>query len=60
MNNQTTVTTGAIAGALALLTIWLASYFLPELMETVPTGGEAALTILFTAVIQYFTPAKEE
>ena len=55
MSNQTTVTTGAIAGAIALLVIWLSSYFAPGLMGTMPTGGEAAITVILTAVIQYFT-----
>lgn len=35
------------AAALATVTMWLLGFFSPELMDTAPTGLEAAITALF-------------
>ena len=58
--NRTTVGTMSVGGALALLIIWIGSYYMPDLFKTLPTGGEAAIALLITAGFSYFTTAKAD
>jgi hypothetical protein len=45
---RTNVQVVGAAAALATVTMWLLGYFAPELMDTAPTGLEAAATALFS------------
>lgn len=56
MGNKTTVKDMSIGAAIAMLLVWLASYFWPDLMETLPTGGEAAIALLVTGLFSYIKP----
>ena len=42
-----------IGGATATILIWIWGYYEPELIATLPTGGEAALATIFTAIFQF-------
>lgn len=53
MNNQTTVTDLSIGGALALLLLWVLGYFSPSFVSQLPTGGEAAIALVITAIFSY-------
>jgi hypothetical protein len=53
MRNQTTVTDVSLGGAVALLVLWVLGYFQPEFVETLPTGGEAAIALVITALFSY-------
>lgn len=59
MGRKTTVTVVAFGGALATLALWLLGYYNPDLMATLPTGGEAALGTVFTAIFSYIIPEKK-
>lgn len=54
MGNQTTVRDVSIGGALAMLLIWLLSYYCPDLAASLPAGGEAAIALLITSGFAYF------
>lgn len=59
MGNMTTVKDVSIGGALAVITLWLVGFFCPELVASLPAGGEAAISLLFTSLFAYFKePAK--
>lgn len=58
MGNQTTVTVAGVGGAMAVIAIWLIGFYRPGLIESLPTGGEAALAVLFTAIFAYFKRSK--
>lgn len=53
MSNKTTVTDMSIGGALALILLWVLSYFAPEFTASLPTGGEAAIALVITAAFSY-------
>lgn len=56
MNNETNVTTGVFAGAVAAIMWWV----LREWAQVdAPAEVIAASVVVFTAVIQYFAPKKE-
>ncbi len=57
MGNNTTVTTTAIGGAVATLIIFIIGAAAPDVLPDV-AGLEAALAVIATALINYFTPAK--
>lgn len=54
MGNKTTVTTLGIGGAITALLFWVLGYFSPDFMMSQPAGAEAALTVIFTAIISFF------
>ena len=56
MGNSPTVTDMSLGGAIALLVLWVLAYFLPDFTATLPTGGEAAIALVITAVFSYFKP----
>ena len=53
MGNKTTVTDMGIGGAIAILIVWLMSYFAPGLASTLPAGGEAAIALLVAGIFSY-------
>lgn len=53
--SQRKATATAAAGAAATVVIWLLSYFAPGLMETAPTGIEAAFTTLIASAAALLT-----
>lgn len=53
MGNQTTVRDVSIGGALAMLLIWLLSYYCPDLAASLPAGGEAAIALLISSAFAY-------
>lgn len=53
MGNMTTVKDVSIGGALAMLFLWLLSYYCPDLAASLPAGGEAAIGLLITSVFAY-------
>lgn len=59
MGNKTTVTDMSIGGAMALLILWVLGFFAPEFAAALPTGGEAAIALVFTALFSYFVEASE-
>ena len=54
MGNETTVKDLTIGGALATLVIWLVGFYQPELMASLPIGGEAAIAVLFSGIFSWF------
>jgi hypothetical protein len=54
MSNQTTVRDVSIGGALAMLVIWLLSYYCPDLAASLPAGGEAGIALLISSTFAYF------
>ena len=54
MGNQTTVRDVSIGGALAMLAVWLLSYYCPELAASLPAGGEAGIALLISSTFAYF------
>jgi len=58
MNNKTTVTDLSLGGALACLLLWVLGYFQPEFTAQLPTGGEAAIALIFTGLFSYIKEAK--
>lgn len=54
MGNMTTVKDVSIGGALAMLFLWLLSYYCPDLAASLPAGGEAAIGLLITTAFAYF------
>lgn len=59
MNNKTTVKDMSLGGALALLFLWTLGYFAPDFTSTLPTGGEAAIALVISAIFSYWKEAKE-
>lgn len=53
MTNQTTVRDVSIGGSIAMLSIWLLSYYCPDLAASLPAGGEAAIALLITSGFAY-------
>ena len=53
MGNNTSVTTVGIAGGITVVVFWLLGYFAPEFMESAPTGAEAAVTAIVSALVGY-------
>jgi hypothetical protein len=53
MGNQTTVRDMSIGGALAMLVIWLLSYYCPDLAASLPAGGEAGIALLISSAFAY-------
>lgn len=52
---ETNVTTVGLGGAGATILIWLLGYYEPDLIATLPTGGEAAIAVLLTCLFAYFS-----
>lgn len=53
MGNQTTVRDVSVGGSLAMLCVWLLSYYCPDLAASLPAGGEAAIGLLITTAFAY-------
>lgn len=58
MGNMTTVKDVSIGGALAMLFLWLLSYYCPDLAASLPAGGEAAIGLLITTSFAYLKEPK--
>lgn len=54
MGNQTSVRDVSIGGALAMLTVWLLSFYCPDLAASLPPGGEAAIALVITTSFSYY------
>ena len=58
-SNETTVTVGAVAGAVVTIFLWvLNTYLLPEGSQAATAEMGAAATVLVTAIIQRLVPAE--
>lgn len=51
MKGKTNVQVVGLSTGLATVAIWLLGYFNPELMDTAPTGLEAAITGIFSVLV---------
>ncbi len=58
MSNQTTVSDVSIGGAVAMLVLWLLAYVHPDLVSSLPTGGEAGIALLISAGFGYLKEPK--
>lgn len=56
--NETTVTDLSIGGALALILLWILGYTAPDFTAALPTGGEAAIALVITAMFSYIKEPK--
>ena len=50
MNGSTNTQVIALAAGLSTIIMWLLGYFLPDLMQSAPTGLEAAITAVITVL----------
>jgi hypothetical protein len=54
------VRNGGIAGALAFLVMVAIGIFAPEAAAEIPTGTEAAITVVITTLTAYMIPRNKE
>lgn len=54
------VRNGGIAGALAFLVMVIIGIFAPETAAEIPTGTEAAITVVITTLTAYMIPRNKE
>lgn len=59
MKNARTSTKAGLAGAIAVLILWLGNYFAPEFMAAAPDEAKVALTVIVMTIVARFsiTPA---
>jgi len=59
MSNKTTVKDMGLGGALALIILWILGFYQPELVSSLPIGGEAAIALVIAAIFSYFKESKQ-
>ncbi len=55
-SNNTSVKVVAFSTGLVALILWIVGYFIPDLVNQLPPGGEATISTMIAVVVSWITP----